>query len=223
MVKERLSRASAPEREGAVDSISTALIGELPAVRRLALSYATGAAHVPFLALFALDAKLGSIVMGAREPVLAQIKLAWWRERLAAPPNKRPRGQPLLAALACWAGHEAALIALVDGWEAMLGEEPDAAELAAARGAAMRALAVLLGEEAHADCAELAGKVWSHGDVGSAPEADRALAPAQLPRSLRPLAVLAGLARRSLRLGQRGLIERPSDMLVAIRLGLLGR
>lgn len=223
MVKEPLSRASAPEREGAVDINSTALIGELPAVRRLALSYAIGAAHVPFLALFALDAKLGSIVMGAREPVLAQIKLAWWRERLAAPPDQRPRGQPLLAALACWAGHEAALIALVDGWEAMLGDVPNAAELAAARGAAMRALALLLGEEASANLAEQAGKVWSHADIGSAPEREVAPSPTHLPRSLRPLALLAGLARRSLRLGQRGLIERPSDMLVAIRLGLLGR
>ena len=129
----------------------------------------------------------------------------------------------LLAALACWAGHEAALIALVDGWEAMLGDVPDTAALAAARGGAMRALAMLLGEEAHADLADRAGRVWSHGDVGSAPEADRDLAPARLPRSLRPLAVLAGLARRSLLLGRRGLIERPSDMLVAIRLGLLGR
>ena len=223
MVKEPLSRASAPEREGTVETISTALIGELPAVRRLALSYATGAAHVPFLALLALDAKLGSIVMGAREPVLAQIKLAWWRERLAAPPDQRPSGQPLLAALACWAGQDAALIALIDGWEAMLSEAPDATALAAARGAAMRALGLLLGEEAHADPADRAGRVWSHADVGSAPEADRDLAPALLPRSLRPLAVLAGLARRSIRLGQRGLIERPSDMLVAIRLGLLGR
>lgn len=198
-------------------------MNDLPAVRRLALSYATRAAHAPFLALFALDAKLGAIVSGAREPVLAQIKLAWWRERLASPLAERPRGQPLLAATACWAGHEDALLALIDGWEAMLGETPETEALANARARAMYALALLVGEPAHAELAELAAKVWTYVEAGTLPSAHDGVPFTKLPRSLRPLAVLAGLAERSIRRGQRGLIEHPADMLFAIRLGLLGR
>jgi phytoene/squalene synthetase len=193
VVKKRLPHSSRPAQNSAavedvIDPAAAALIEELPAVRRLALSYATRAAHPPFLALLALDAKFGGVVAAAREPVLAQIKLAWWRERLAAPAAERPRGQPLLAAMTCWGGHEPVLIALVEAWEAMLGNAPDAAGLGEARAAAMRSLAHLVGAGA-----------------------------------LRPLVVLAGLGQRAARRGQRGLIERPADMLCAIRLGLSGR
>ncbi len=209
--------------EAAIATTAAALVDDLPAVRRLALSYATRAAHGPFLALLALDTKLGGIVAGAREPVLAQIKLAWWRERLAAPLAERPRGQPLLAAIACWEGRETVLVELVDGWEAMLGDAPDPALLAKARAAAMRALAQLVGASAHAELAGQAARVWSAAESGAFDGGHGEVAIAQLPRSLRPLAVLAGLAQRSVRHGRRSLIAQPSDMLVAIRLGLLGR
>jgi hypothetical protein len=71
------------------------------------------------------------VVRTAREPMLAQLKLAWWRDRLAADPAVWPKGEPLLARLAQWR-EPAGLGALVDGWESLLGEPPlGAGELAA--------------------------------------------------------------------------------------------
>ena len=228
MVKKRLPQSPRPAQNSAagedvIEPAAAALIEELPAVRRLALSYATRAAHPPFLALLALDAKLGGVVAAAREPVLAQIKLAWWRERLAAPAAERPRGQPLLAALTCWGGHEPVLIALVEAWEAMLGDAPDAAGIGEARAAAMRSLAHLVGAGAAAEPAGGAARVWSDAELGLPSVPGPAFSLAALPRALRPLVVLAGLGQRAARRGQRGLIERPADMLCAIRLGLSGR
>jgi phytoene synthase len=82
-------------------------------------------------------------VAGTREPVLAQLRLAWWRDRLAEPAENWPRGEPLLAALTCWQGRHGALAGLVDGWEALLGEAPLAApalmQLVDGRAAAGRA------------------------------------------------------------------------------------
>jgi 15-cis-phytoene synthase len=50
----------------------------------LALAYAERDLRAPFTTLFRLDAQLGRIVASAREPQLARIKLAWWREQLLA-------------------------------------------------------------------------------------------------------------------------------------------
>lgn len=47
--------------------------------------------------------------------------------------------------------------------------------------------------------------------------------PARLPRKLRPLTVLHGVAARSLRRGENGVRISPFSLLAAIRLGLLGR
>jgi len=170
------------------------------------------------LAAFALDAKLAEIVSGAREVLLAQIKLAWWRERLAEEPAARPKGQPLLAALAAWQGSPAPLQALVDGWEAMLDpDEPDPAALAEARAALGRGLAQQAGLPVAAEASGAALRGWSltaHGPGGE-------LVPLNLPRELRALAVLHGLARR--RGGQVPLLDGPLALAAAIRIGMIGR
>lgn len=74
-------------------------------------------------ALWRLEAKLFAIVIQRREVMLAQIKLAWWRDRLgqlAKEPSALPRGEPLLSELAqSWAGN-AQVAALVDGYEAAM-------------------------------------------------------------------------------------------------------
>ncbi|MEY4237510.1 MAG: hypothetical protein RL339_111 [Pseudomonadota bacterium] len=185
---------------------------------RLALAYAP-AAHRPIqLAAFALDAKLAGVVGTAREVLLAQIKLAWWRERLAAEPAQRPQGEPLLAALAGWRGPVDPLLALIDGWEAMLDpDEPNPLALAEARAALGRGLAVQadLPEAAAAAGAALHG--WSLAVHGAGSE----LPALALPRSLRALAVLYGLARR--RKGEMPLLDGPMALAAAIRIGMVGR
>jgi 15-cis-phytoene synthase len=73
--------------------------------------------------LWRLEARLCGTILHRREDMLAQIKLAWWRDRLvqlAEAPSQLPRGEPLLAELAqYWAGNMG-VSALVDGYEAAM-------------------------------------------------------------------------------------------------------
>ena len=54
--------------------------------------------------------------------MLGQLRLAWWRDRLNDDPAKWPKGEPLLGRLGSWGERSRALVPLVDGWEALLGE-----------------------------------------------------------------------------------------------------
>ncbi|MDD3799168.1 MAG: hypothetical protein PHE36_08330 [Novosphingobium sp.] len=219
--------------------MKTAIVASLPIPQRLALSYAPGRSRELFMALFALDARLAGIVRQAREPMLAQMRLAWWRETLGKPGGERPSGEPLLAFLAAWEGEEAALSGLAEGWESLLAEPPFGEEeirsFAKGRADAFAALARLAGAGGHADAARKAAHCWALMDLArglSDPrERDLALALAEeeaaagwaLPRSLRPLSVLGGLARRNAARGGGELLGGPGDMLAALRLGLTGR
>jgi len=167
--------------------------------------------------------------------MLAQLKLAWWRDRLAAEPETWPRGEALLARLANWR-EPSRLGALTDGWEALLGEPPldeDALRaFADGRAAALLALAHELGEEAGGVAA--AAAVWALADLAASAAApdvgaaaarllDQAPALEPLPRPLRPLSVLAGVTQRAARRGGAGELYRPGSFLAAIRIGLIGR
>ncbi|MDB5726253.1 MAG: hypothetical protein JWQ16_3007 [Novosphingobium sp.] len=210
-----------------------ALLDSLPAVQRVALAYALPSSRKAWLGLLALDTRLAQLVRETREPMLGQIRLAWWRERLAEAPAKRPKGEPLLALL----GDSERLLPLIDAWEAMLGAAPlprtTIAEFAEGRGQALAGLAAALGHPAAvADTAQL-GRSWALADLGlrlSHPE-ERAHAAAliaaeghhhpRLPREMRPLVVLHGLAVRDLR---RGNDEAGMGALFAtLRLGIFGR
>jgi 15-cis-phytoene synthase len=210
------------------------LLDELPGPQRLALAYAPAAARPATLALLALDARLGAVLRRGGEPVLAQIRFAWWRDRLAAEPESWPAGDAVLGLLRDWR-RPAALGPLVDGWEGLLGESLDAAAIGAfaeGRGEAFAELAREFGSEPApaADC----GRLWALGDLAAnmsgADERAAAVAAAALlprcpplPRALRPLAVLAGLARRSLARGGGPLLEGPRALALAVRLGIAGR
>jgi phytoene synthase len=174
------------------------LLETLPPVSRLALAYAPAAVRERWMVLLALDARLGGVVRSAREPVLAQMRLAWWRDRLRDRAENWPKGEPLLAALACWNGGHGALIGLVDGWEAML--EGDAAALG--EGRAMACAGIAPGGEAMA-------RVWGLSEAGPV-----AGAAGRLRRELRPLVVLHGAAIRQ---------KSPRiSVFTLMRLGLLG-
>lgn len=215
---------------------SSPLVDALPIERRLALSYAPGRARAATLGLFALDATLGNLVRSAREPLLGQMRLAWWREELAKPAAARAQGEPVLALLGQVPDFGQSLASLVDGWEELLGEAPigqqSLAQFASARGQACAALADAVGAASHRDAARHCGDEWARAELAmrlSNPHehaSARALAsqaswrPIALPRSLRPLKVLHTLAIRSK--GEAPLLGRRRDMIAAIRLGLLG-
>ncbi len=88
-------------------------------------------------ALWALAERLTRLLRDAREPMIRQIKLAWWRDMMAtlgSDPAALPKGEPLLAELqANWAG-EGGLGALVDTAEAALLADSSAGRGDAARG-----------------------------------------------------------------------------------------
>ncbi len=213
------------------------LLDELPPERRLALAYAPGPARADILAVFLLDLRLSRLVGQGREPLLTQLRLAWWRDRLGEAPGGFHHDEPVLALLAPWGDRRGALVALVDGWEALLAEPPipDAAiqAFAKGRGAAFAALAERLGAGPFAAAAERFGRNWALADLAAktsdADEASRVRAiaagqdwsPAKLPRTLRPLAVLHGLARR--KQGAGPLLGSFGDTICAMRLGLFGR
>jgi len=54
------------------------------------------AARARLRVIFALDARLQAIMPSVREPLLGEIKLAWWREQLIALDSGAPPVEPLL-------------------------------------------------------------------------------------------------------------------------------
>jgi len=195
---------------------------ELTPPQRLALAYAPAAVRADWETLLLLDARLASVVRGAREPVLAQIRLAWWRERLGEDPGGWPRGEPLLARLAGWGAAVAGLIALVDGWEVLLGEQGlDVQGFAAGRAGGVAALARHLGV-AMSGAAENAARGWALADLSAhlGDAGERAVALAALAevgggrvvRALRPVVVLRVAS------GGGGL----RTLAAAMRVGILG-
>lgn len=225
------SRRSA---RSAIANDTAALLATLPPEQRLALAYAPAAARAPWLALLALDARLAGIVRSSREPLLGQLRLAWWRDQLSTPAAARPAGEPVLALLGQWGGAAAGLTALVDGWEALLGEPPLAApaleRFAAGRAEAIAALAGQLGTD---EPCKRAARLWALADLAArlSHPAERAAAMElastedragpRLPRALRPLTVLHALAARG-RSGE-GLLAGPGSLALALRVGLFGR
>lgn len=211
-------------------------LATLPTEQRLALAYTGSAQRQVLLGFFALDARLAGIVRGTSEPLLGQVQLAWWRDQLALPPQLRPRGEPLLALLEPWRDEADSLSGLVDGWELLLeSDQLDSAALAGhaeARAKACAALARLAGAPDHADEAQRTGRNWALADLAIrlGNETERSAAfeladrqdwrPARLPRGLRPLTVLHGLARR--RRGRAELLDGPLALGAALRLGLFG-
>ena len=180
-------------------------------------------------ALWGLTARLTKLLLDAREPLIGQIKLAWWRDMmamLASDPSALPKGEPLLAELqATWAG-QGGLDALVDAAEAMLLAENDAERRAACESFGGHLFALSGGAEASG---RRWGLLWGAGVVEAEPEARRLLgdardfgAPARRDfagnRALLMLDRWAGvIARRG---GARNL---RSEGLLLLRVGLFGR
>jgi 15-cis-phytoene synthase len=221
------------------DAGMTELLETLPVLHRLALAYAPGRMRDATLALLALDNRLAGIVRSASEPMLAQVRLAWWRDMLGREAGERPSGEPLIAALGVWGSHAGDLAELVDGWEHLavseVLDEPAIKAFCAGRGAAFAALAAVAGRKDARDPARRAGEGWALADLAGRLDdpGERAISlrlvgehdwsRIALPRDLRPLAVLHGLSVRAGRAGT-GLDAPAVGALVPmVRIGLFGR
>lgn len=206
----------------------------LPPEAELALAWSGPKVRGPLSTALQLDRRLAGIVSRTREPMLGQMRLAWWREALNRPLADRPRGDVVLDAIGRdWAGREAALVQMVDGWEVLLTEERlenvKISEFAALRSAFFLALDGDLSPAAMARVAA-AGLRWATADAACAVSDDNERAalvaaglepcfdgPRRLPASLRGLAVLEVLALRSLKRGGRPMMEGRGASLAALR------
>ncbi|HET9428547.1 MAG TPA: squalene/phytoene synthase family protein [Allosphingosinicella sp.] len=210
--------------------------------RTLALAYVKARLRPAVEALWRLDVSLGTVLSSGRDPMISQIRLAWWRESLEKLDQGHPPAEPVLRALATHVvpygigGKE--LSQLEEGWAVLLSPEPlgseDLQAYARARGGLLFRFSARLLGDAVSDMAS-AGECWAlvdlarhsgESEAGAALEAasERNL-PSNWPSRLRPLGMLAVLARRDLDAGQREM-ERPgapARMFRMLRHRLTGR
>lgn len=213
------------------------LVAGLPAIARLALVYAPASARRQTLALLALDARMATLIRRSSEPMLAQLRLAWWREAIAQDPARWPVGEPVLASLRTWGDRTGAASSLVDGWEALTAAPPlgrdQLSKFVEGRAGGAAALALALQCPSEAEAARELGRIWAVEDIAMrlAREDERGAALALLgpstalpkvSRPLRSLRVLAGLSRRRRLAGGDEGAASPAAMLEALKLGLLG-
>ena len=180
-------------------------------------------------ALWGLAARLTKLLLDAREPLIGQIKLAWWRDMaamIASDPGALPKGEPLLAELqATWAG-QGGLDALVDAAEAMLVAESDDERRAASENFGGQLFSLSGGEDAGG---HRWGLLWGAGVEDKEQEARRLLSHAKA-RPAPPRRAFSG--NRSLLMLDRwaaaiahhdGERQLRSEGLLLLRIGLFGR
>ncbi len=206
----------------------------LPLPQRLGLAYAPPSGRAQWGVVLAFDHRLAHTIAQAREPMLKQIRLAWWRDMVRG----GPASDPLLARMHhFFPGESDRLVAAIDAWEELITTPillPATLDRYA-RGRA-EAFAPLFADAtgtARTDAANYAIK-WSLGDLVAhagdpserrlvAAQASQLPALAPLPRTLRPLAILGKLGARALRKGEGGLLDDRGGAIVAIRVGIFGR
>lgn len=137
-------------------------------VRRLALNFAPRECRQGLHALWALDEALGQIVRTTTEPMIGQMRLTWWHDRLSGLDQGERAAEPVLVALAAaLPSCGRALAAMVEAWEALLDPLPwDDSVIdahARIRGAGLFALSAdLLGGRS---AVAAAGSGWAAADL----------------------------------------------------------
>jgi hypothetical protein len=161
-----------------------------PADVQLALAWAGARWRTPLALLLELDGQLAGLLARTREPQLAAIRLAWWRDQLdpisQGPEPADPLLRGLRGQLAAFAT-PAALGDLAEAW-VLLASGGELAEHGQLRGGGL--FAALGGEACRA-----AGEAWGRTQAGMTGEAPSRTMIRELRRNCLPLAVLAMLAR----------------------------
>jgi len=205
----------------------------LPSEAELALAWCAPKVRGPLSIALQLDRRLARIVARTSEPMLGQMRLAWWRDALGKPVVERPRGDMVLDGIGQhWAGREALLVQMVDGWEELVTAEQlgeaEATALGAGRGVFFTALSSDATPAATGRLAA-AGFRWAMADAAArvSDEGERATLIAaglaqedrggRLPPGLRGIAVLEALALRAMRRGGQPLMEGRGASLAALK------
>ncbi|KXU32944.1 hypothetical protein A0J57_06970 [Sphingobium sp. 22B] len=185
--------------------------------------------------IWALDARFSRLVATTSEPIIGQMRLAWWNDALTDESGVKGRGEPLIDAMRKLdALPPCGLSQWLDGWEALIGEV-DLSGYAEGRGGGLfRALA---GREDIPSWLDRAGAAWALWDL-SGHGADREGAGRAIelargyitgdwpawPKQWRPLRIAYQLARRDIEEGRcapAGLT--PALYWRLVRIALLGR
>lgn len=192
----------------------------------LALTYIPNSTRALVAALFAVDSALGNVVRTTSEPMIGQIRLAWWRERMAEIDDGivavEPRLQALAEAIAASPLSGTMIAPLADFWVPVLDPFPwDDGEVQgwiARRGAELFGWAAIIVDPGCSAedlrIAAVAGAYWAGMDVArhiSDPDEREILRDVVLfdedqwqernvPLRLRPLTMLGLLAQRDARL-----------------------
>lgn len=143
----------------------------------------------------ALDDRLADVALGAPQPAMAAIKIAWWRDQLAALDTQPPPPEPLLlrvvSDLMVTGVSGEACAALADAWLHVIDQQPDPAP----RG---QALFALLGQVLGVSEVP-GGEAFSRADLARRsgdPEWLRKLPVEAAQRPARSISALDALGRR---------------------------
>jgi len=181
---------------------------ELAPLAALLCAYA-GEAMPRHRLLWALDERFARLAATTSEPMIGQIRLAWWHEALNDEAGVKGRGEPLIDALRdLEAVPPAGLSTWLDGWEAMIGEV-DLDAFADGRGGGF--FHSLAGETDVPPWLIQAGAAWALWDlsghvsdpalaaeaIGRAKEKLLPAAPSW-PAAWRPMRIAYGLARHDI-------------------------
>lgn len=192
-------------------------------------------------ALWAFDARLAHLARTTSEPMIGQMRLAWWNDVIDDADARKGRGEPVVDAMrAAGAMASPGLDAMIDGWEVLVVDpEIDVQGLrdyAAGRGGGLfRALA---GVTDAPGWLAAAGQVWAlwdlSGHVGDDALAAQALALAEeilphatdadWPGAWKPLRIAFTLARQDVLAGRRAPTGMPRALAWRVlRIALVGR
>ena len=210
---------------------------DLDPERRLALAYVPASARPALEALWRLDAAFAAILAGGTQPLISQMRLAWWREALERLDEAPPPAEPLLQALAAHVQPKvsgAELAAMEAGWLILLSDSPlsgeELASYASLRGGLLfQYSARLLGDPVFP--VRDAGRLWALADLarhsrrGENVKVSRPESQVKWPPELRPLGMLAVLARRDLERPEQDFEKAgsPARILRMVRHRLMGK
>jgi 15-cis-phytoene synthase len=201
---------------------------QLSADQQLCLAYARAETRNLLTALFRVDATLRRVALGAREPMMARIKLAWWREQ-GVERGAGDLGREIESLNSATDQSLPLLCQIAEGWDAFLAADgnTDAAlsNYASGRGGGLFELGAAALGTVFTPELERAGKGWALTDLAFALK-DHALAPPcltlaratflpRLPRGPLPLTILALLAMSDVERGINGAWRAGSPMRMA--------
>jgi len=197
---------------------------ELAPEQILALAFGTRALREPYSRLLRLDRSLGRSMPHASPPIVGQIRLAWWREQIQSPSTANAPDPVLLGLEELIRDRPVSrsdIAGLVDAWEILLVDsdltDDNLHDFSKGRGGGVFRLASAIAGVPADAATERAGMLWALADFSrhctDCALADRALVLArelsgsarELPRALRPFAILAHFAESD---AERGLDQR---------------